>query len=53
MGRRDDLRQSILEALSRTLDWAHVLRPLVAPFGAFMASLPDDMTSLLRPLPHQ
>jgi hypothetical protein len=31
------LRQSIVEALSRTLDWAHVLRPLVAPFREFLA----------------
>ncbi len=32
------LRETIIEALSRTLDWAHVMRPLVGPFREFLAA---------------
>ncbi len=36
------LRKSIIEALSVTLDRAHVLRPLVQPFQAFLAQTHAD-----------
>lgn len=32
------LRETIIEALSRTLAWGHILRGMVGPFGRFLAA---------------